>query len=93
MVIAIPVFMERLIPYAKENAMSNTSKPVAGAVEELDGKLTSGIGKILRNKSMQGAGKARELAKPNGNVRKRRNAPRAQPRKSLIKSRIGLARG
>ena len=41
--------------------MSNANRRVAGAVEELGGKIKGGVGKLIGNKKMQVVGKAREL--------------------------------
>jgi len=41
--------------------MRNESKRVAGAAEEIGGKIKGGVGKLTGNKQMQVAGKAREL--------------------------------
>jgi len=47
--------------HPKEIVMSNASKRVAGAAEELGGKIKGGAGKLIGNKQMQVEGKAREL--------------------------------
>lgn len=41
--------------------MSNTSKRVEGAIEELGGKIKSGIGKVTGNERMEAEGRATEL--------------------------------
>ena len=41
--------------------MRNESKRIAGAAEEISGKIKGGVGKLIGNKHMQVAGKAREL--------------------------------
>ena len=41
--------------------MKNESKRVEGAAEEIGGKIKGGVGKLIGNKQMQVAGKAREL--------------------------------
>jgi len=47
--------------HPKEIVMSNASKRIAGAAEELGGKIKGGAGKLIGNKQMQVSGKAREI--------------------------------